>query len=671
MASQSSVRFARSPSVLAALSVIAASASAGPPGDYGDAPVGPIGAGIDAYPGVTARWTSWYTHMNTVIAPTQHAHGTWLNPGATFHLGTVPPTLKSDTVQIPLSPENDSNPRFVVYAVGPNPLADVWMTVSTAPVHDPLQEFYLNLFVDQNGDGQWRDGQYLTTPLIAWNAEWVVRDLPITMNAGETREFTFMGMRLENPTASKWVRAVLSDAPLGAIYAPSGPGGTAFWDTTMIPLHAVAGEVEDFLVDHQTLPPGAGAPEHGIWYWWDFDPTQPPPSPPGVPKPVCILKYIGPYRVGAPWCGDGVVRVTLGYASRSFNDGCNVNPDAMWAAYVPKRIAGVPVPPVIAWVDAALTGAGPVTCADGTVVNVPAVVDGQGILRSGMVPVASLTGANPIVFDACYPAPRRFRLYRMPLRTATCGSAHETRTSVPGPELPVNLFHAASTVEVPGFNVDHVDLYAGGLEEEFQSVDPSDPRPFPDPDFVTYSVTAINPDQELTWYLDPDQFASPPFSLHGQNARYSVMPQIPSGFNTPYIEVKTSGFTGQVLVVGQDGTALPFFVLPTTGFDTQVFDLPEGFTIELIQLDLVSGNIDDLYVHLDRPALEPFEEPSNPPCAPCAADYDQNGGVDGGDLAAFFADFEAGEGCADVDNNGGVDGGDLALFFSIFEAGGC
>jgi hypothetical protein len=58
-------------------------------------------------------------------------------------------------------------------------------------------------------------------------------------------------------------------------------------------------------------------------------------------------------------------------------------------------------------------------------------------------------------------------------------------------------------------------------------------------------------------------------------------------------------------------------------------------------------------------------------CPDCAADYDGNGGVDGGDLAAFFSDFEAGESCADVDGNGGVDGGDLAFFFSVFEAGGC
>lgn len=58
-------------------------------------------------------------------------------------------------------------------------------------------------------------------------------------------------------------------------------------------------------------------------------------------------------------------------------------------------------------------------------------------------------------------------------------------------------------------------------------------------------------------------------------------------------------------------------------------------------------------------------------CPECAADYDSNGGVDGGDLGAFFIDYEAGAGCADVDGNGGVDGGDLAAFFSLYEAGGC
>lgn len=58
-------------------------------------------------------------------------------------------------------------------------------------------------------------------------------------------------------------------------------------------------------------------------------------------------------------------------------------------------------------------------------------------------------------------------------------------------------------------------------------------------------------------------------------------------------------------------------------------------------------------------------------CPDCPADYDQDGGVTGGDLAAFFSDFEAGETCADVDGDGGVTGGDIGYFFAAFEAGGC
>lgn len=58
-------------------------------------------------------------------------------------------------------------------------------------------------------------------------------------------------------------------------------------------------------------------------------------------------------------------------------------------------------------------------------------------------------------------------------------------------------------------------------------------------------------------------------------------------------------------------------------------------------------------------------------CPSCAADFDGNGGVDGGDLASFFAAFEEGGECADVDGNGGVDGGDLGAFFQLFEQGGC
>ncbi|MBL9000500.1 MAG: hypothetical protein JNK25_05125 [Phycisphaerae bacterium] len=53
----------------------------------------------------------------------------------------------------------------------------------------------------------------------------------------------------------------------------------------------------------------------------------------------------------------------------------------------------------------------------------------------------------------------------------------------------------------------------------------------------------------------------------------------------------------------------------------------------------------------------------------CPADYNGDGGVDGGDVEAFFTDWEASEGCSDTNQDGGVDGGDVEAFFNAWEAG--
>lgn len=55
----------------------------------------------------------------------------------------------------------------------------------------------------------------------------------------------------------------------------------------------------------------------------------------------------------------------------------------------------------------------------------------------------------------------------------------------------------------------------------------------------------------------------------------------------------------------------------------------------------------------------------------CAADYNQDGGVTGDDVGAFFGDFEQSGACADVNQDGGVDGADVEAFFLLFEAGSC
>jgi hypothetical protein len=58
-------------------------------------------------------------------------------------------------------------------------------------------------------------------------------------------------------------------------------------------------------------------------------------------------------------------------------------------------------------------------------------------------------------------------------------------------------------------------------------------------------------------------------------------------------------------------------------------------------------------------------------CPACAADFNEDGGVDGQDVEAFFTVWESGEGCGDVNEDGGVDGGDIEFFFTLWEQGGC
>jgi hypothetical protein len=56
---------------------------------------------------------------------------------------------------------------------------------------------------------------------------------------------------------------------------------------------------------------------------------------------------------------------------------------------------------------------------------------------------------------------------------------------------------------------------------------------------------------------------------------------------------------------------------------------------------------------------------------PCPADYNQDGGIDGSDVQAFFADWENALPPSDVNQDGGIDGTDVQYFFEVWSAGGC
>lgn len=60
-----------------------------------------------------------------------------------------------------------------------------------------------------------------------------------------------------------------------------------------------------------------------------------------------------------------------------------------------------------------------------------------------------------------------------------------------------------------------------------------------------------------------------------------------------------------------------------------------------------------------------------PPPPPCFADYNQDGGIDGSDVEAFFDDWSEGLEDADTNLDGGVDGLDVETFFEQWSNGGC
>ncbi|MBS0197287.1 MAG: hypothetical protein JSR77_11060 [Planctomycetes bacterium] len=58
-------------------------------------------------------------------------------------------------------------------------------------------------------------------------------------------------------------------------------------------------------------------------------------------------------------------------------------------------------------------------------------------------------------------------------------------------------------------------------------------------------------------------------------------------------------------------------------------------------------------------------------CLTCPADFNQDGGIDGGDVNSFFTAWDIGNCDADVNSDGGVDGADLDTFFGAWESGAC
>ncbi len=583
--------------------VVAMAASAGPPGDYGDAPVGNLADNVPAYPGVLARWPTRFNHTNTVILP-QRAQGAWLNSGATARLGTVGPSLKTDSTLTPGPPENDAAPVILVWPgppnPGPNPLASLEVTVTTSPGHDASQPVYLNIWIDQNRDGQWKDGYLLATPLIAWNLEWIAQDIPVMMPAGTTARVSIAPIRLEDPLNSHWLRAMVSNEPVGAAFR--GPGGSlsGLWDSTMTAAHPFRGEIEDHLLSFRTDDPGP-VPTPGVWYYRQYRRQNPPGGGP-PPKPACVLTYRGPWLVFPPRCPARLV-TTLGCSSCSVNGGCARAP-ALWGMYGLLRIAGFPSPPTVALRFPVPAGAIPgvlaMPCPPPLVgaLGLPAAIPGEGpLMASVQIPVNQLANPPRLQITSCYTVPpRRFRVYRAFFHHDTCGSLHVNRTVHTHPASGMTL--AAIISDGPGRPADYCDFAIGDLEENF--VDEAEDRAYPDPDFSDVTIAPIAPGGGAG--LDAVLFVSPPSSLRVQGAVYLVSPAIPDRWHAASVRLKHRGGLATLTFTDAAGTVLTASLAPAPTWVDFEQPMPAGFRLQSVAIECADTlNVDDLIVSL-RPA---------------------------------------------------------------------
>ncbi|MCX5689779.1 MAG: hypothetical protein NTV94_08360 [Planctomycetota bacterium] len=129
--------------------------------------------------------------------------------------------------------------------------------------------------------------------------------------------------------------------------------------------------------------------------------------------------------------------------------------------------------------------------------------------------------------------------------------------------------------------------------------------------------------------------------------------------NTYPVEVSTAS-----MIEGEPGEVL---------FGTALYP-----TFEVTALDPATGALNFLQSPMQwqfTAALDvAYFQPASTMCpsgAFCAADFNQDGGVDGSDVGAFFLAWEAGDSLADVNMDGGVDGADVGAFFDLWQAGGC
>jgi len=604
--------------------------------DLGDAP---SGQGTMAYNNVEGAFTTQLFHTPSVFDP-MHDRGGWVNHGGSFFLGRIGPGSKPDSQQMPQSQENDAAPRIMMQDVGPNPIGLLLLRLGANGNHPADQTLFINVLIDQNRDGQWKDGYYFKDRQLAWNLEWMVRDAPVQLNPGVATEVTYT-VRLEEPTLSHWIRIVITDRPIAPSFGRSlpntAPGSVAFWDGSMSAQHNFSGEIEDHLLQPVNSPN-------------DLVGIFPPGLRPIPGKPACLIgNFIGPnpfrrsagpfgfrtHRVLVPHVPGNPLKYSLEFSGGS--PACN-NPGM--SSITISQYGYIPIlpngPQPVIRQDVTLA-APPVTCPDGTLLPAaPANQPGTGLplLFDAQMAFTDVTTALQQHWDVIYPdpipAPRR--IWGTNVETASCGSEIQNFYLTMPPEEPIDLSDREQTVEMIGTECEfgefmRIEWIGGGdIFESFnaKSTDPTDSIPlFPNPDFSNYEIQkgqASSP----SGLIEEDGKNGKGALLLLNGDRYTVQPALaeqflPNGqyinwshwFRAKKVSFWVKGVFSSVELISSNGDVISMDLSPSTYYEEwtrQELELAPKFDLYMLQFTGQEGLLDDLHIALEEKPFEPTLE---------------------------------------------------------------
>lgn len=411
--------------------------------DFGDAPCGDTVMTYDSTK--VARFVTNYTPCNSVISP-MHPQGTWVYASDQFWLGQVAPTPKDDSAQDPQAPENDSKPRLMLQNWGTNPLADLVIGMTAAPTHSQNQPLYLNVLLDQNRDGQFKDGYDQSTSQNNWYLEWCVQDLPLYLAPGTSQELAINNLRVFIPNVAHWIRIVLTDKPIRDRFAQPLPGATAgsarFWDGSLPDSHDLYGEVEDFLLS-SVMTQLDDIPEYGIFF---------PGRKPALAEASCkvgSLRFVNSqfsrkvgvasHLITVPFCTDSI-NVNYGLSFK-YQD-CAADSNVLIAQYGPTKLWGTTNTPVFNRNTS--SSASSLSCTDGTLLRSPSSLGQEPLMTSDRArPGQAYFPSTERLWNVCFSRDTSASLYASYLRTMSCGNPTNSINLAPLPESAQNYASAS------------------------------------------------------------------------------------------------------------------------------------------------------------------------------------------------------------------------------------